>query len=204
MAESIMQSQGDTAHHDVHQEVYSRTIFGFWAYLMTDCILFATLFATYAVLHNGTFGGPTSQDLFELPFALQETLVLLVSSFTSGLVGLAAQRNDRKKVLMWMGVTFLLGATFVGMELNEFHKFVVEGNSWQRSAFLSAFFTLVGTHGAHITVGLIWMVVLSGQILYRGMTLSTHRRLECFRMFWHFLDVVWIFIFTVVYLMGAK
>ncbi len=202
MADSIALSKANA--HDPHQEVYSRTVFGFWVYLMTDCLLFGTLFATYAVLHKGTFGGPSAKELFSMPFALTETMILLVSSFTSGLIGLAAQRKQTNKVIAWIIVTFLLGAAFVGMELHEFHDLVQEGYSWRRSAFLSAFFTLVGTHGTHITFGLIWMLVLIPQILYRGLTLSTHRRLACFRMFWHFLDVVWIFIFTIVYLMGAQ
>ena len=188
---------------DIHDAVSSKTIFGFWVYLMTDCMLFATLFATYAVLHNGTAGGPTSRELFNLPYALAQTLILLTSSFTSGVAMLSAHFNDKKKVVAWSCVTFLLGLAFLVMELREFHHFVVEGNSWQRSAFLSSYFTLVSTHGAHITAGLLWTMVLTTQILFRGLTTNTIRRLTCFSMFWHFLDIIWIFIFTIVYLMGV-
>lgn len=190
--------------HTIHEkEAYDRTLFGFWIYIMTDCILFATLFATYVVLQNGTFGGPTSKDLFNLPFALTETVILLTSSFTSGLVMLAAHRHDRSKVFVSLALTFLLGAAFLAMELHEFNQFVQEGHSWQTSAFLSSFFTLVGTHGLHITAGLLWILVMVGQLIVQGLQIHTLRRLACFTMFWHFLDVVWIFIFTIVYLLGV-
>ena len=180
-----------------------KTVFGFWVYLMTDCILFATLFATYAVLRNNTYGGPSGYELFSLPFALSETLILLISSFTCGLAMLAAQVKDRKRVLVWLGISFLLGITFLTMELKEFIHLIYEGNSWKRSGFLSAFFTLVATHGLHITAGLLWMVFVVVQLLHKGIIYITFKRLTCLSMFWHFLDVVWIFIFTIVYLMGA-
>jgi cytochrome o ubiquinol oxidase subunit 3 len=176
---------------------------GFWTYIMTDCILFGILFATYAVLHNNTFGGPSSKDLFDPLYALGETLVLLVSSFTCGLAGIAARRNDSKKVLVWFGVTFLLGISFIVMEGMEFTKFVQAGDSWKRSGFLSAFFTLVGTHGTHISIGLLWMIVMMFQVAFKGLTPFTQRRMTCLRLFWHFLDIVWIFIFTIVYMMGV-
>jgi cytochrome o ubiquinol oxidase subunit 3 len=188
----------------VKVETYSKTIFGFWIYIMTDCVLFGTLFATYAVLHNSTYGGPHSDELFHLPSALTETFVLLISSFTCGLAVLAAHHQERIKVIAWLFLTFILGGTFLTIELNEFSQLVQEGNSWERSAFLSSFFTLVGTHGLHITSGLIWLVALIPQIFFRGITVSTVRRLSCFSLFWHFLDVIWIFIFTLVYLMGVK
>lgn len=181
----------------------NKTVLGFWVYLMTDCVLFASLFATYAVLHNNTFGGPGAGELFSLPFVLAETLILLTSSFTAGLAMLAAHRQQKHLVLAWFGVTFLLGAAFLGLELSEFNQLVHEGNSWQRSGFLSAFFTLVGTHGAHIATGLLWMTVLLIQVLRRGLVPSTVKRLALLGLFWHFLDIVWIFIFTIVYLMGA-
>lgn len=196
------------AHHHSHHEeelvIYDRTIFGFWIYVMTDCVLFATLFATYAVLHTQTFGGPSAKDLFSLPFTLTETLILLVSSFTCGLAMLAAHHKQKTAVIALYGITFLLGLAFLALELHEFRNLVLEGNSWQRSAFLSSFFTLVGTHGLHITSGLIWMFVMMLHILTRGLTLSTLRRLTCLGLFWHFLDIVWVFIFTFVYLMGVK
>ncbi|MDB5161191.1 MAG: putative cytochrome o ubiquinol oxidase chain cyoC [Candidatus Saccharibacteria bacterium] len=181
----------------------SKTIFGFWVYLMTDCVLFATLFATFAVLRNNTFGGPSGKELFSLPFVLTETLILLTSSFTCGLAMLAVHRRDKKLMLVLFGLTFLLGAAFLGMELHEFRNLAHEGNSWRRSGFLSSFFTLVGTHGAHIATGLLWMTVLLVQTVRRGLTDNNIKRLTMFSLFWHFLDIVWIFIFTIVYLMGA-
>ncbi len=181
----------------------SKTVVGFWIYLMTDCVLFATLFATYAVLHNNTFGGPGAGDLFSLPFVLAETVILLTSSFTAGLAVLAARQGSRPQVVAWFGLTFLLGAAFLTLELTEFTNLVHEGNSWQRSGFLSAFFTLVGTHGLHIATGLLWMLAMLVQVLRRGLTQPTVKRLVLLSLFWHFLDVVWIFIFTMVYLMGA-
>jgi cytochrome o ubiquinol oxidase subunit 3 len=180
-----------------------KTSFGFWVYLMTDCVLFASLFATYAVLHNNTFGGPSGRELFGLPFVLAETVILLTSSFTAGLGLLAARAGSKRAALALFAITFVLGAAFLGLELYEFAELVHEGNSWQRSGFLSAFFTLVGTHGGHITAGLIWMAVLMGKILRHGLNPTNIKRLGLLTMFWHFLDVVWIFIFTMVYLMGA-
>ncbi len=180
-----------------------KTLFGFWVYLMTDCILFASLFATFAVLRNNTFGGPSGRELFSLPFVLAETLILLTSSFSCGLAVLAMHRQNRRQVVLWFIVTFLLGIAFLSLELTEFHHLAVEGNSWRRSGFLSAFFTLVGTHGLHITSGLIWMVVLLSQVVRQGLVRGVVRRLTMLSLFWHFLDVIWIFIFTIVYLMGA-
>jgi cytochrome o ubiquinol oxidase subunit III len=181
----------------------TRTIFGFWVYLMTDCVLFASLFATYAVLRPNTFGGPSGHQLFSLPYVLTETLILLTSSFTCGLAMLAAHNRDKRLVLVWFGVTFLLGVAFLSMELTEFHRLAVEGNSWRRSGFLSSFFTLVGTHGLHITVGLLWMVTLMTKVLRGGLNAANVRRLTLLSLFWHFLDIIWIFIFTIVYLIGA-
>lgn len=181
----------------------STTIFGFWVYLMTDCVLFASLFAVFAVLRNNTFGGPTGATLFSLPYVLVETFSLLTSSFTCGLAVLSAQRGSKKHTLFWFGVTFLLGLVFLIMEVSEFHKFASMGDSWHRSGFLSAYFTLVGTHGLHITIGLIWMAVMCGYVYKRGIGRTTLKRIRMLSLFWHFLDVVWIFIFTVVYLFGA-
>ncbi len=181
----------------------SKTTLGFWIYLMTDCILFGSLFATYAVLRGNTFGGLGPASLFSLPYVLVETLLLLTSSFTAGLMMLAAHRARPRQVIAWLVVTFILGAAFLVMELSEFSKLIAEGNSYTRSGFLSAFFTLVGTHGLHIAVGLLWMTVTAAQVLSRGLTASVVRRLTLLNMFWHFLDVIWIFIFTIVYLIGA-
>lgn len=188
----------------IHEDPYDKTLFGFWIYIMTDCILFATLFATYAVLHNNVYDGPSSHQIISLPFALLETLILLTSSFTCGLAMLHAHQRDKWKSLGLFGITFLLGISFLGLELSEFIHLVREGYSWQRSAFLSSYFTLVGTHGLHITCGLIWILVMFGQVLFKGLTSSTVRRLACLSLFWHFLDVIWVLIFTVVYLMGVQ
>jgi cytochrome o ubiquinol oxidase subunit 3 len=182
---------------------HSKTMVGFWVYLMTDCVLFASLFAVFAVLRNSTNGGPGGAELFNLPFVLVETLILLTSSFVCGLVLLAAQRKARTYVVAALVVVFLLGLSFIALELTEFRHLVQEGNSWRRSGFLSAFFTLVGTHGLHITVGLLWMIVMIVQIARKGLIDPVLRRLSLFAMFWHFLDVVWIFIFSLVYLLGA-
>jgi cytochrome o ubiquinol oxidase subunit 3 len=187
----------------VERQATDKTVFGFWVYVMTDCVLFASLFATYAVLHGNTFGGPSGRELFKLPYVLIETMALLTSSFTCGLAMLAAQKHDKQQVLFWLGVTFLLGITFLGLELSEFRNMVLDGNSWRRSGFLSSYFTLVGTHGLHITFGLIWMAVAGWFTVKKGLTHSIRKRLTLLSIFWHFLDVVWIFIFTIVYLFGS-
>ncbi len=188
---------------DPHQDTFSRTVQGFWIYLMTDSLIFASLFVTYGILHYNTFGGPSTHDIFSLPLVIAETSVLLVSSFASGLGLLAAARSKKNALLGWFILAFLMGFSFVVMELMEFTDLVHEGHNWEKSAFLSSFFTLVGTHGTHVSFGLIWLIVLMGQVLYKGVTVTTFRRLVCFNMFWHFLDLVWIFIFTFVYLMGV-
>lgn len=184
----------------MNAEAEEKTLVGFWTYLMTDCILFATLFATYAVLHRSTAGGPSAHDIVQLPFALTQTLLLLTSSFTCGLAN-ATQRIRLQ--LLCLGLTFLCGFGFVFLEGVEFTHLVHEGNSWQRSAFLSSYFTLVATHGLHVSVGLLWMVILMVQLAMRGLNFFNIKRLKCLSMFWHFLDIIWIFLFTFVYLMGA-
>ncbi|TLX58902.1 cytochrome o ubiquinol oxidase subunit III [Stutzerimonas nosocomialis] len=185
------------------EHVGSVTVFGFWIYLMTDCILFATLFATYAVLVDSVAGGPSGAEIFELPYVLVETFCLLFSSITYGFAMLAMHRGDKQKLLGWLAATFLLGLAFIGLEINEFHKLISEGYGPNRSAFLSGFFTLVGTHGLHVISGLLWMAVLMFQVRARGLTETNQTRLRCLSLFWHFLDVVWICVFTVVYLMGV-
>lgn len=188
--------------HTVEDE--AKTYFGFWIYLMTDLILFASLFATYAVLRNNTNGGPGGAELFSLPYVFIETLLLLTSSFTSGLALLALHRNNKNAALILFGITFVLGAAFLGMEIAEFSQLVREGHSWSSSGFLSAYFTLVGTHGLHITAGLIWLIVIVGQLIWQGINPIVSRRAALFSLFWHFLDIVWIFIFSVVYLLGVS
>lgn len=194
--------------HEPHHTKEAKALFGFWVYIMSDALLFGSLFATYVVLQGNTFGGPSAGELFSMPFVLIETLILLASSFTYGLASLYAhhhnvKENSKQKVILWLGVTFLLGVTFIAMEVSEFVKLFQEGNSWQRSGFLTAFFTLVGTHGLHVTAGLIWMGGLIAQVWKRGLSVTTIGKVGTLGLFWHFLDIVWIFIFTFVYLMGA-
>jgi cytochrome o ubiquinol oxidase subunit 3 len=186
-----------------HHDSDSADLFGFWIYIMSDCVLFATIFATYAVLYTNVYGGPGIKELTNLHYVLGETMALLASSFTFGLSILALYKNDSKKVMTWMAITFLFGLTFVGMEVNEFIQLYLEGHTWQSSAALSAFFTLVGTHGLHVLMGLLWMIVLMVQLSVFGMTPMMKRRLTYFGLFWAFLDIVWIFVYTIVYLMGA-
>jgi cytochrome o ubiquinol oxidase subunit 3 len=181
----------------------SKTMLGFWVYIMTDCVLFASLFAVYAVLHKNTFGGPSGRDLFSPSYVLVETLILLTSSFTCGLAMLAAARGARKSVLTWFGATFLLGFSFLVMEVTEFSKLVRDGDSWHRSGFLSSYFTLVGTHGLHITIGLLWIAVLMTKISRGNMDANMIRKMTLLSLFWHFLDIIWIFIFTIVYMLGV-
>lgn len=187
-----------------HPDTVEIQTFGFWIYLMSDLILFAALFATFAVLSRNFAGGPTGKDLFHLPYLFGETLFLLFSSATCGVSMLALHHGKRGLVLMGLAGTILLGSGFICMEVNEFHQLILDGNGPERSAFLSAFFTLVGTHGAHVTFGLLWMGVMIGQVVVKGLTTPVQSRLMRLSMFWHFLDVVWIGVFTIVYLMGVR
>ncbi len=177
--------------------------FGFWIYILSDCVLFAALFATFAVLRGNTFGAPSVGGLSSLPFVLIETMLLLTSSFTAGLALLFAHQRKKSAVLISLIVTLILGLVFVSMEVYEFGKFVHEGASWRESASLSAFFALVGTHGLHVFLGSVWMIVIMAHVFLRDLSGSTMRKLACFSLFWHFLDIIWIFIFTFVYLFGA-
>jgi len=183
--------------------VQERKTLGFWIYLMTDSVLFAGLFATFVVLRGNTFGGASGAELFDLPFVLLETMILLVSSFTIGMALLGSARGFKKQTIVWLMITFALGAAFLTLELSEFSKLAAEGNSWQSSAFLSAYFTLVGTHGLHIAVGLLWLIVMIIRLWRFKFKKSDLNRLALFGMFWHFLDVIWIFVFSIVYLLGA-
>lgn len=186
----------------MEEEIADAKVFGFWIYLMTDLVIFAALFACFLVLHQNTFGGPTAKDLFYLPSVLTETLILLTSSFTCSLGMFAVHHQAKKWAIFWFILTFLLGASFLYIEISEFVDFVERGASWQRSAFLSSFFTLVGTHGLHIFVGLLWMVVMMFRIALRPLVEHSISRIFRMALFWHFLDFVWIFIFTVVYGIG--
>jgi cytochrome o ubiquinol oxidase subunit 3 len=188
---------GEMSHEEAAND---RVMFGFWVYLMTDLLMFSVLFAVYAVLSGSTLGGPTDRDIFSLPLALQETLLLLTSSFTCGIGMIAARRRNKNQVLLWFGITFLLGLAFLGLELKEFAAFIHEGHTISSNAFFSSFFTLVGTHGLHITSGLLWIAITLGYVLVRGLNSNMVRKLAMLSLFWHFLDIVWIFIFTIVYL----
>ncbi|HEY4079558.1 MAG TPA: cytochrome o ubiquinol oxidase subunit III [Burkholderiaceae bacterium] len=186
---------------DHHPE--NGTLLGFWLYLMSDCLVFACLFATYGVLGRSYAGGPGGAELFDLPVVATNTALLLISSITYGFAMLEMQRGKVKMVLIWLAITGLFGAGFIGLELTEFHHLILEGNGPQRSAFLSSFFALVATHGLHVTFGIIWLITLMTQVGKFGLTAANKRRLMCLSMFWHFLDVVWIGVFTFVYLMGV-
>lgn len=177
--------------------------FGFWVYLMSDVIIFAMLFIGYVQLSTHHAGGPTGKELFELRLIFVETLVLLVSSFTFGLATLALKRDEKGRIMLWLAVTFVLGACFIGLELHEFIGLINEGASYTRSAFLSAFFALVGTHGAHVAFGLIWIVVMFGQLAVKGVTAPVASRLTRLSLFWHFLDLIWIAVFSTVYIAGV-
>lgn len=185
--------------HDDHGS--SNTVLGFWVYLMTDCIIFASLFAVFAVMGNQFAAGPSGKDVFELPGVMLETAILLFSSITFGFGMLAAYKGKSTALLAWLGVTFLLGVAFIGLEIHEFQLLIQQGYGPGTSAFLSAFFTLVGTHGLHVTAGLIWMAVLAVQVIgNKKVTQRDLTRLACLSLFWHFLDIVWICVFTFVYL----
>lgn len=194
--------QLDAGHHDhdEHHDDGSKTVVGFWMYLMGDCLIFAVLFATFGVLLNGTADGPTGKELFKLGFVLSETAVLLLSSFTFGLAMLGLQAGKRNQVVGWLATTGVLGAVFIGMELYEFAELIHLGATPDVSAYLSAYFTLVATHGLHVTFGLLWLVIMIHQVLKFGLDGIVRRRLACLSLFWHFLDLIWICVFTFVYL----
>lgn len=177
--------------------------FGFWLYLMSDAVIFALLFATYASMSRNYAGGPTGKDLFDLAHTFYETLLLLLSTLTCGFAMLM-QANERKHAtLFWLTITFVLGAGFVGLEISEFQDMIAQGAGPDRSGFLSAFFALVGTHGLHVSVGLLWLLVMFGQIASKGLTKPVQSRLFRFSLFWHFLDLMWVGIFSIVYLLGV-
>ncbi|GJD52958.1 Cytochrome bo(3) ubiquinol oxidase subunit 3 [Methylobacterium crusticola] len=196
-AAPVFYEQEDHAHGD------GGTLLGFWLYLMSDCLIFAVLFATFGVLGRNYAAGPSGADLFDLRLVAVNTSLLLLSSITYGFAMLEVERDRVDATLRWLAVTGLFGAAFLGLELYEFTHLIHEGATPQRSAFLSSFFTLVGTHGLHVTFGIVWLVTLMVQVRRRGLIAQNQRRLMCLSMFWHFLDVVWIGVFTFVYLMGS-
>src|SRR6202049_2018686 len=177
--------------------------FGFWIFLLSDIVMFSALFAAYAVLMRATAGGPTGAELFNQVSAAIETACLLVSSYACGLMSVAVGARRRAGVYLWAAVTFVLGACFLGLELHEFAGMIARGATPQRSAFLSAFFTLVGCHGLHVTAGLVWLAVMMAQVAIKGFRGTLERRLPCLSLFWNALDIVWVWLFTVVYLMGV-
>jgi len=188
---------------DEHDGGNGPTILGFWIYLMSDALIFASLFAMFGVVSTAYAGGPGPRQIFDLPLVALNTAFLLASSIT---FGQAIPHIESKRVgptRVWLAITGLLGAAFIGVELSEFAHLIAEGAGPQRSAFLSAFFTLVGTHGAHVTVGLIWIATMFVQVGQKGLVPATQRRLMCLSMFWHFLDIIWIGVFTFVYLFGV-
>jgi len=199
-ASTIGIAQNQAVEHPDTAEIQA---LGFWLYLMSDLIIFAALFATFAVLGRNYAAGPTGKELFDLPYVLGETMLLLFSSVAYGLVMLAVYKGMKKWVLIGLAVTFVLGLGFVLMEINEFLGLIAQGHGPSVSAFLSSYFTLVGTHGTHVTFGLIWMAVMIGQVAVKGLTSPVQSRLMRLSMFWHFLDIVWIGIFSIVYLMGV-
>ncbi|BDU16459.1 cytochrome o ubiquinol oxidase subunit III [Lysobacter auxotrophicus] len=207
MAESIALTREDGA--PVFLDTQGRhhpengTLLGFWIYLLSDLMIFGCLFATFGVLGRSFAAGPSGADLFDLKLVAVNTAVLLVSSITYGFAMIAMQARNKRGVIAWLIVTGLLGATFLAIELYEFHHFIHIGAGPQRSAFLSSFFALVGTHGLHVFFGVIWLIVLCLQVRKHGLTRANTRRVACLSMFWHFLDVVWIGVFTFVYLMGS-
>ncbi len=200
-----LRRSGDAVDFEVehHHDVAATIQLGFWIYLMSDCLLFSGLFATYALLSSHTAGGPAGSQLFDLPNVLIETMFLLFSSFTCGLATLAMNADRRNATVGWLAVTFLLGLGFISIEVREFAHLVAIGAGPDRSAFLSSFFTLVATHGLHVTCGLIFMAVMMAAVLKKGLTPTNRARLVNLSLFWHFLDIIWVGVFSLVYLFGV-
>jgi len=183
----------------------TRTVvaYGFWIFLLSDIIMFSGLFAAYAVLSGNTAGGPTGRELFDLRTLFIETACLLFSSYTCGLAALSGEHQRSDRFYVFAALTFVLGAAFMFIEISEFVHMVGKGAGPSRSAFLSAFFTLVGMHGAHVSTGLLWLIYMAAQVLAKGLSPVVLRRFLCFSLFWHALDIIWVGVFTMVYLMGV-
>ncbi|NIJ34355.1 cytochrome o ubiquinol oxidase subunit III [Sphingomonas oligoaromativorans] len=195
---------GHHDHHEEHHDQFGTVQLGFWVYLMSDCVIFSGLFATYAVMSTAFAGGPTPHTIFDLPYVAVETALLLFSSITYGFAMIGAHKGNKGAAMGWLVITALFGLGFIGMEVHEFAKLIHEGAGPDRSGWLSSFFALVGTHGLHVTSGLVWMTVMLVQVARRGLTETNIRRLTCLSLFWHFLDVIWIGVFSLVYLMGVS
>jgi len=202
--------------HDAEREEFAPTseagpaskrvvvAFGFWVFLLSDIVMFSALFAAYAALVRATAGGPTGAELFNQVNVAIQTGCLLISSYTCGLMSLAVSARQRLNTYMFALITFLFGAAFLYLEVHEFANMIARGAGPQRSAFLSAFFTLVGCHGLHVTAGLIWLAVMMAQVEFKKFRPSVGRRLLCFALFWHALDIIWVWLFTAVYLIGIR
>lgn len=186
--------------HVLHHDSDGMDVFGFWLYILTDCLIFGSLFATYFVLNPADAYGPSLKEHINLFYVLGETFLLLASNFSFGLAVIALYQQKIRQTRLWLGVTFLLGAGFVGMEINEFINLIHEGYSFTVSGGASAFFTLVGTHGLHVSIGLLWILVMIVQLGIFGLNSMTKRRMVYLGLFWNFLDLVWIFLFSFVYL----
>jgi cytochrome o ubiquinol oxidase subunit 3 len=178
--------------------------YGFWIFLLSDIVMFSALFAAYAVLSGNTAGGPSGRELFNLGRVFAETACLLFSSYTCGLGAVATENGQKSRFYLFAALTFALGAAFLAMEISEFAGMVAQGAGPSRSAFLSAFFTLVGMHGAHVTAGLFWLTFMTAQVSLKGFRPAVVRRLLCFSLFWHALDIIWVALMTMVYLFGAR
>ena len=202
-----MKTSASTVHElfpDTHHDAYSRTTFGFWLFLLTDFVLFGTLFACYAVLKGGTNGGPGVKEIFHVPATLLPTLTLLLCSFTASLGGAYAHRKDKKMTMLYFAITFVLGLAFTWMECSDMSRLFHMGHSWKNSAFLSAYFTIAGTHALHLIFALLWTLVILFP-LWREESVShvSVRRVVCLKMFWQFLNIIWVFIYSFIYLMGS-
>lgn len=203
MSNEVLDNNLTLAKDPAFLKIASTKVLGFWIYLMSDCVLFATLFATYLLLSSSSIRGQTGSNVFDLYHISIETACLLTSTFTFGLAIHVMNQQNKKLLLTWLLVTFILGLTFLGFEIDDFHHLILTGNGPEQSGFLSSFFTLVGTHGTHVFFGLIWIGIMIVQVITKGLTLTTRTRLILLSLFWHFLDIIWICIFTFVYLMGS-
>jgi cytochrome o ubiquinol oxidase subunit 3 len=190
--------------NEKHHDVSETTLFGFWLYLMSDCVMFAAFFATYIVLNSGMTSGPQAKDLFDLSTVLKQTIILLLSTYTTGKALVAARYVEKPKMVFYFMITFILGITFLRYQMDDFIHLIEQGFTWSTNGFLSAYFTLIGLHGLHIVVGLLFLPPLCYLTMKRGLTAMNARRLTCFKIYWQFLYIVWIFTFTFVYLMGAR
>jgi cytochrome o ubiquinol oxidase subunit 3 len=191
-----------TKNPDPYHDLYSRTIFGFWLFILTDFVLFGALFATFIVLRDKTHGGPGAFELFNIDFALSQSILSLIASFTAGLGGAAVHRKDKKMTLIFFGLTFLFALLFMGFEIADCNRLIAMGHSWDKSAFLSAFYTIIATHGIHVSLGLLWIIVLLIPLIKEEINHESIQRLSCLRMFFQFLNIIWIFIFTIVYFLN--